>query len=302
MKPKVSVLVCTHNRGEQLVVTLKSLQHQTADSGAYEVLVIDNASTDATRAVVLRVIDGLPHFRYVHEAAVGLSVARNTGVRESTGEIVAFIDDDAIADRNWVSAIAGAFDDPGVWVVGGRAEPAWPHSPPRWLDRPLAGYVGVTNYGAAAMRLSFPNYPYGVNMAVRRHAFERVGGFAANLGRKGTSLLSNEEFDFCYKVEQAGGAILYEPSALVHHQIAAARLSLRWFLRRMYWQGRSQAVFDVTNLEPREVARQRSRLRRRFVKGLRRHPRGNTSGVALLCRFAHLVGYEFQQRLGRAAR
>jgi glycosyltransferase involved in cell wall biosynthesis len=133
--PRISATICTHNRAEYLGKALKSLSVQTLPAEDFEVLVVDNASTDDTAALVESVRPILPSLRYVFEGSLGLSRARNTAIREARGDYIAFLDDDAVAVSEWLEAILTAFDTvkPTPVCVGGRIEPIWEGARPSWL-------------------------------------------------------------------------------------------------------------------------------------------------------------------------
>lgn len=246
----VSVIVCTLDRAESLRRTLASLGALRGDD--HEVVVVDNGSSDHTPAVVAAAPCPV---HSVVEPVLGLSVARNRGVAESRGEIVAFLDDDAEADAGWLEALATAYaGDARVGGVGGRIELVFPGGRPRWLPARLEGHYSALDLGDERRPFAPPMSPYGTNMSLRRAVFERVGGFSAGLGRRGADLLSNEEIELFGRVHALGVPVLYEPAALVHHHVEPERLSPRYVLRRAYAQGRSRARFE-SHLEPRRTLR-----------------------------------------------
>lgn len=238
-------MVCTLNRADSLRRTLASLVALRPPPAGFEVVVVDNGSRDHTAAVVHEVAADHPLVRYVHEPELGLSVARNRGVAESRGRIVAFLDDDAEAGPAWLLALVDAFDDASVGGVGGRIALVFATGRPPWLPDRLVGYYSGLELGDERRPFVLPECPYGTNMALRRDVFDAVGGFATDLGRRGGSLLSNEEVDLFYRVRDTGAAIVYEPAALVHHHVEPARAQRGYFLRRAFAQGRSRARFDA---------------------------------------------------------
>ncbi|MBJ6751579.1 glycosyltransferase [Geomonas anaerohicana] len=248
--PKVSVVICTHNRAELLRDSIAAVCNQDFPRSEYEVLVVDNNSTDDTRQTTetLQATSPVP-IRYIFEARQGLSFARNTGIRNAKGEIVAFVDDDIDAEQGWLRAICEAFDDKTVACAGGPIRPVWPGERPQWLTRDWEGYLTINEFEAAAESGFFrgPSYPWGANIAFRRSVFDHVGLFPQNLGRIGKKLLSNEELNICRSIEQAGFTIKFAPAAVIHHKIAPERLTKQWFWHRSYYQGVSDAIFDRDN-------------------------------------------------------
>jgi glucosyl-dolichyl phosphate glucuronosyltransferase len=243
----VSVIICTYNRADMLRDSLSSWRDVELGERQVEVIVVDNASTDATRATV----DGFGatpdgFLRYVYEPRSGLSHARNRGIVEARGEIIAFVDDDVYFDRRWLRTVAETFaGNPDVDCVGGNSIPVFEAERPAWLADPLLTYYGSTLSGDQDRWMRFPEHPFGVNMAFRRSVFERVGAFRTDLGRKKDSLLSNEERELFYRVGAADLRVYYVASAIIYHRVPAVRLDPAWLLRRAYWQGISTVVFDA---------------------------------------------------------
>ncbi|WP_017659654.1 glycosyltransferase family 2 protein [Baaleninema simplex] len=240
--PKISAIICTHNRDRYLGAAIDSLLDQQ-DFDDYEVLVVDNGSSDRTRAVVEE-RQPHPRLRYVWEPTLGLSIARNRGVRETTAPILAYLDDDAVASPTWLTHLAAAYDrNDKLAIAGGKVTLIWPPdvTPPPWLSEGLAGALGLYNLGDEVVSITQPGLtPRGLNYSIRREFLDRIGGFDPNLGRVGKKLLSNEELYTTEKALQLGWQVAYLPDALVAHNVAPERLDRTWFLRRGWWQGISE--------------------------------------------------------------
>lgn len=237
-KSQLSVVVCTFNRLNLLKKCIDSLLNQSY-SGKYEIIVIDNCSSDGTSEYI-KSLDG--KVRYIYEPIQGLSRARNRGVKESKGKYIAFIDDDAIADFYWVENIAHAFDASEIKpvVLGGRVDLYSNLSLPDWLNDTFCSSLGYVNYGSEKCFLK-SEYVYGLNMAFDKHIFKKFL-FCEDLGRKGTSLLSNEESHIQDQIRNCGGLIMYIPEMKVLHYVPKERLKLSWHIKRQYWQGKSNFV------------------------------------------------------------
>jgi glycosyltransferase involved in cell wall biosynthesis len=239
--PKISAIICTHNRDRYLGLAIDSLLAQDLDN--FEILVIDNASTDTTKAVVeARLSD--PRLRYVYESTLGLSTARNRGAQESQATILAYLDDDAIATPTWLSTLMQAYEqDDKLAIAGGKVTLIWTDgiTPPAWLSDGLAGNLGAYDLGETLTYIEQPGLtPRGLNYSVRRDFLDSVGGFDPKLGRVGTNLLSNEELQMTELALQQDWHVAYLPTALVAHHVSPERVKRSWFLDRGWWQGISE--------------------------------------------------------------
>ncbi|MDA0266731.1 MAG: glycosyltransferase family 2 protein [Cyanobacteria bacterium] len=241
MAPLISAIICTHNRDTYLGAAIDSLLAQ--DYEPYEVIVIDNASTDTTRAVVEA---RLPHAKlsYVYETTLGLSVARNAGAIAAKGDILAYLDDDAEATVGWLTALAEIYEaNDRVAIAGGKVTLLWPpdSQPPAWLSVGMSGSLGFYDLGDEVLSITEPGLtPRGLNYSIRKTFLDQIGGFDPNLGRVGKNLLSNEELYMTQQALQLGWQVMYLPAALVAHNVAPERMLRGWFLKRSWWHGISQ--------------------------------------------------------------
>jgi glycosyltransferase involved in cell wall biosynthesis len=242
---KITVVLCTYNRCQSLAKALESVAaSQLPDTVEWEVVVVDNHSTDQTREVVEAFCRRYPgRFRYLYEQQQGLSFARNAGVRQARGEIIAFTDDDLTVEPTWLWSLTGALGN-GEWAgAGGRILPSEVFSLPPWLalDGPygLAGplYAGF-DMGDHAHELDRP--PHGACMAFRKSAFDKYGDFRTDLGASPGSALGNEDTEFGRRLMVGGERLRYEPSAVVYHQISKNRVSKEFFLNWWFDFGRAQ--------------------------------------------------------------
>lgn len=240
---KISVIVCTYNRCETLTRTLESITaSRLSDQIEWEVLVIDNNSKDRTREVVEDFCRRYPErFRYVHEARQGLSNARNTGIREARGEILAFTDDDIVVDGEWLQNLTRPLLTGGYAGAGGCIVAAHEFVCPDWLalegEYNLGGVLALHNPGDQAGESKLA--PVGANMAYRAQIFQKYGGFRTDLGRSANSLIGNEDMELGSRLLRGGERLWFEPSAVVYHQIAECRLSKSYFLAFWFSYGRA---------------------------------------------------------------
>lgn len=236
---ELSIIVCTRNRAELLRLCLESLVHQQgASPQTYEILVVDNGSTDHTREVVDAVQRTFPRVRYLYEDRLGLSIARNAGVSRSVGDLLCFLDDDAVACSSLVSELIRSFEDPEVASVAGKIVALWPDGdPPEWFSPRYANVVGETSFGDAAGWMKRDEFPFGGNMSFRREVFRRLGGFAENLGKRGGNNVWGEEIDFCRRIQEKGLKFLYNPQSCVRHIVGPRRATKQYFVESIFGKG-----------------------------------------------------------------
>ncbi|MGI2903556.1 glycosyltransferase [Tolypothrix sp. VBCCA 56010] len=266
--PQISAIICTHNRDTYLGAAIDSLLAQEFAAG-FEVVVVDNNSSDRTREVVEQRLSD-PRLKYVFEPVLGLSVARNTGAKESRGEILAYLDDDAVASSRWLQILYSAYENNSkIAIAGGKVTLLWPQGiqQPRWLSPGLAGNLGAYDLGDSIVYIEQPGLtPRGLNYSIRRSFLNEIGGFDPNLGRVGKNLLSNEELQMTELALQRGWQVAYLPDALVAHNVAPERLNRSWFLNRGWWQGISECYRE--QLAGKAGIGQLQRGGERFLRGL----------------------------------
>jgi glucosyl-dolichyl phosphate glucuronosyltransferase len=239
-RPDVSIVVCTYNRATSLRLTLTSLDAQRTPADlSWELVVVDNNSTDATRVVIeeFAATARIP-VRSLFVARQGLSHARNAGVASSHGAIVGFTDDDVHPAPDWVARIAAAMREAGADILGGRILPAWHESPPSWLDdRSFHGVLTIMDYATATEVLNAHCTPcvWGANMAFRREVFDRVGLFDTRLGIQGTRRYGGEETELVGRALVAGCRAIYDPAVVVWHRIGRDRMHIG-YVSRVYFQ------------------------------------------------------------------
>jgi glycosyltransferase involved in cell wall biosynthesis len=240
---KISAIICTHNRSDLLPKAIGSLISQTITASNYEIIVVDNASTDNTKLVCEGFLS-LPNFRYIYESVSGLSVARNRGLVEAQGKYVAYIDDDAIASPHWLELLVQAFETvhPAPVSVGGKIYPIWEVEKPGWFPDEKKPYLTILDYGDEPLFITYPRILYGTNMAFVREALLAINSFRTDVGRCKGNLLSCEESDIFSKFARKRLPVYYLPEASVEHLASKERLIKKWLYRRHYWQGRSEIL------------------------------------------------------------
>ncbi len=192
----MSVIVCTLDRQALLAQAIVSLRCQDLPADAFEVIVVDNSPRDGARATVESLAWHPPKLSYEHEPVTGLSNARNRGLAVSRAEVVAFLDDDAVAGAGWLTALLAAFDSGHRLpiCVGGKVAPIWEKPRPRWLDDSLLRFLSVVDYGDERRECRWPEKVLvGCNVAFEAKFLRDTGGFDPALGRRGASSLGKEE-------------------------------------------------------------------------------------------------------------
>jgi GT2 family glycosyltransferase len=254
---RASVILPTKDRGPAIAETIDSLLRLDYPIDDYEVVIVDNLSSPENQAYLQAIATAHPgRIHYVREENLGLNNARNAGIRHSRGDILAFLDDDAIVPAHWLANIVDAFDaDPQVYALGSKVIARFTTSPPDWIDQRLGMYISNFDRGDQPERLFYNEYPRGVNMAIRSRAFEQCGYFLDCFDRKGDSLMSYGDIEICYRIDKAGYTVLYIPNAEVYHLIRGDRLNEAWFRRRFYWQGRSEGLFELLHFGKLHVLR-----------------------------------------------
>jgi glycosyltransferase involved in cell wall biosynthesis len=263
---RLTAIVCTRDRYEWLERALTSLVAQSGVEGRFDALVIDNSSDAIKAATFAEGYAHLPGFHFIHSSITGLSNARNLGAVEATGDVVAYLDDDAIAKPHWAATLIEAFERFGnrVGIVGGPVRPIWEKDLPFPITPAFRDLFSIVDRGDTLREMNEGEWLAGCNIAFNRRALLEAGGFAVGLGRTANpaALLSNEETAVCAAIRSAGKTMVYAPDALVDHFIPAERSCPEWVIRRIAWQSVSDAISDPT--KARERSRRLNSKRRIF--------------------------------------
>lgn len=308
----ISILICTYNRAELLGETLDALSRATIPDGcAVEIVVVDNNSTDDTPAVVRDAAASTPiPVRYVHERQQGKSFALNAGLSVAQGAIIALTDDDVLPSGDWLVRILSNFRTAeDVVFVFGKVLPRWTVLPPPEMltirARDIWGPLALIDYGDEIIRYDAATFgtrrlPVGANLAIRRDAIERVGGWRTDLGKVDNTLIAGEDHELCVRLFRAGlYSGIYDPAVSVRHLVPASRLTRRYFRRWFYWHGRTMARMadavyldlDLTRVPsiagvPRFVYREFLQQAGRWISRV-----GRADGLALLIEEVMLLEY-----------
>jgi glycosyltransferase involved in cell wall biosynthesis len=245
---KTTVIVCTFNRCDSLAKTLTSLTaSESFGSPEAEILVVDNNSSDRTRATVESFIARFPgRFRYLFEPKQGKSHALNAGVHTAAGDLLAFTDDDVAVAPDWLPNLTASLAAADWAGAGGRILASPDFSPPGWLalDGPygMGGTIGIREMNPHGGEFSIDpfdsNLPFGANMAFRREVFEKYGSFRTDLGAPPGNEIRGEDTEFCRRLLQAGERLRQEPTAVVYHNVPAKAAHRQYYLDWWFDYGR----------------------------------------------------------------
>ena len=242
----ISVIICSYNRARYIIEALESLLHQDIDKGAYEVIVVDNNSTDDTEIVCRSFIDEHPELnaQFLIEIQQGSSFARNTGASAAMGNILVFMDDDAVAEKNFISGYIKLFEShPDAIGGGGRIIPRYIPEKPKWMSYYVSSLVGNFDYSPQQCVFQLGKYPLESNMAVKAEAFKKIGGFNTDLpGVKGNLRIGGEGKDFFYRLTADGSIIMYDPTIRVLHVVETSKLTREYMYRVASGIGRGERV------------------------------------------------------------
>jgi GT2 family glycosyltransferase len=279
--PSISVVICayTTRRSDALLGAAQSIAQQTYT--AYETIVVIDHNPD----LLEHAMQTLPEVCVIANAGRrGLSAARNTGTSVARGDVIAFLDDDAVADPTWLAELASVYRDPSVIGAGGVARPRWASEAPRWLPREFYWTVGCSYRGLPTELAPIRN-PIGVSMSFRAEVFERLDGFSSDIGRVGRTPLGCEETELSIRARRAfpDGVILHVPSAEVEHLVSDERLTWRYFGARCWAEGLSKALVSEEVGSSDALASEWTYTLRTLPTGvlraLRDGARGDLSGV-----------------------
>jgi GT2 family glycosyltransferase len=288
------VIACfTQQRWKHLCAAVASALNQSVPPD--EVVVVVDYNEELRRLCEAQ----WPLIRVVENTLdVGASGARNSGASKVESPIIAFLDDDAVADHRWLELLLERFDDPSVVGVGGGVTGAWEVEKPKWFPDEFAWVVGATFTGMPQVVAEVRNV-WAENMAVRRDRFVEVGGFRLKFGKVG-SHSSPEDTDLCIRVAANGGRWLFVPGARVTHHVPAQRSNFRYFLKRSFHEGEGKAALralsadDTLDLERRYTTYV---LPRAFMRGIgdalrqRRLPPALRSGAIAVGLISAGLGY-----------
>jgi glycosyltransferase involved in cell wall biosynthesis len=236
----VSVVICTYalDLFDHLVEAVESVRDGTYEN--VEVVVVVDGNDELCERVRAKYGEATDVVVHCNDENLGLSASRNNGIDRASGDVVAFMDDDAVADPEWVSRLVSVYRERDAIAVGGPMEPAWVDGRPKLLPEEFYYLVGVTHDGFAEAGEEVRN-TYGSNISFRRAVLEDLGGFDSEMGRQGDANLQSEESELGARMRaEYGQGVVYNPDAVVTHKVFGYRTEKGWLARRAFWQGYSK--------------------------------------------------------------
>ena len=247
MLASVSILLCTHrnDRYEDFEEALNSLYAQSYNN--LEIIVVVDGNSELYDRIVKSGIEDANKVKgkvkvILNEKNLGLSKSRNKGIKEAKGDVIAFFDDDAVADKNWIKELIRMYEEKEAIAVGGKILPEWVTKKPKFLPEEYYWLIGATHKGFPEEVTEVRN-TFGSNLSFKADVLKALGGFRSEMGVKGKGLLQGEETELCERMrEKFGRGVVYNPDAIVYHKVFPERLRMRFLLRRAFWQGYSKRV------------------------------------------------------------
>jgi glycosyltransferase involved in cell wall biosynthesis len=254
----LSVIIPTFNRSKQLEKTLVSLLLSKVDRDDFEIIIIDNGSTDSTKDVVQKYIDLYSDVKihYCYDNVPGLLTGRHRGAKESKGDILTFIDDDVQVSSNWLSTIIEVMGNkPEISFLTGPSLPLYESIPPKWLDffwnketeGKSCSWLSLLDLGSEVLEID-PNYVWGLNFTVRKSVFYNLKGFHPdNIPKHLQQYQGDGETGLTIKAKKKGFKAFYHPNVLLYHYIETDRMTIEYFSRRAFYQGVCNSFTDLRN-------------------------------------------------------
>ncbi|QIL21423.1 glycosyltransferase family 2 protein [Thermomonas sp. HDW16] len=309
----LSVIIPTRNRAGVLDACLSSIAEQSLATSEFEVIVVDNGSTDETPHVVERHHASL-QLRCVHAPEPGLHVGRHEGLREARGDVLAFADDDIVAEPAWLATVVERFRDPSVALVGGNNLPLFEHAPPEWLARwwdipanhgRALGHLSILDFGQGRFDID-PNFVWGCNFSIRRQTLLDAGGFHPDaMPTERLRWRGDGETHVSEWIRRSGLRTIFDSGASVHHRVPASRMSPGYFEQRSFAQGISDSYTDIRRAGGSRIPvfasaqlRVKTGLRRLRLHATRTTDEADAKlkGVQLGALAAWERGYDFHQK------
>jgi glucosyl-dolichyl phosphate glucuronosyltransferase len=250
---KLSVIIPTRNRAEILKQALESLVQQKLSQNSFEVIVVDNGSTDKTKEIVDSFLNKISNLVYIYDDNPGLHIGRHRGLEAAQSDILVYGDDDIEALSTWLEAIMESFEDESVVLVGGKNLPNFESTPPEWItqmwesgnDKKVLGYLSVLDFGDEVKEIK-PNYVFGCNFSIRKNILLESGGFHPDgMPQEIIKYRGDGESYVSKYIESMGYKTIYNPKASVYHLCSTNRMKKEYFAKRAYNQAISESYSAI---------------------------------------------------------
>ena len=265
----VSIVVCTHSLDnfQNLMDAVDSLLDQTHKE--IEVIIVVDGNRGLYERIV-KIYDGKGNIKIIlTEESLGAFGAGNVGVKAAQGDIMAFLDDDAVGEKRWIGSLVDIYKKRDAISVGGKILPIWLSKKPDYFPEELGWLVGITHEGFADEKVAEVRNTFGPNMSFRREVFEKIGLLNPKLGfAKGrTTIMQGAEPEFALRMKnELGKGVIYNPDAVVYHKIPPSKTRPRTLLRRAFYQGYSKALMRRRSPSHETLATEESYLKDLLVK------------------------------------
>ncbi len=260
----VSVITCTYRSDnyQNLLDVVANLLNQTYLD--MEIIIVVDGN-ERLRDKIATSYNAQGNIKVIaSEESVGVSGARNLGIRKAKGDIIAFLDDDAVADKRWIEGLVNTYQKSDTIAVGGKILPIWLQKRPDYLPEELYWLVGLTYEGFSKEGVTEVRNPLGSNMSFRREVFEKVGSFNQGFGftGKGASYMQGEEAELASRMKnKLGRGTVYNPELIVYHKVPASKTKLGILLKRAFYQGYTKALLKRISSSPKPLATEESYLK-----------------------------------------
>ncbi len=238
---QISIIICTHQtrRYSDFVEAINSLLTQSYENT--EIIVVVDGNEELYAKISKNENKNIDKIIF-NDRNLGLSESRNKGIKEAKGDIIAFFDDDAVADENWLKELVKMYEEKEAIAAGGKLLPKWVTKKPKFLPEEYYWLVGATHKGFPEKVTEVRN-TFGSNLSFKADVLRELGGFRSEMGVKGKGLLQGEETELCERMRNKfGKGVIYNPAAIVYHKVFPERLKVRFLLKRAFWQGYSKRM------------------------------------------------------------
>jgi glycosyltransferase involved in cell wall biosynthesis len=265
---KLSVIIPTRNRAKVLERALQSIVNQTISQNHFEVIVVDNGSTDDTKSIVDSFVKKIKNLVYIYDENSGLHIGRHRGLLVAHADVLVYGDDDIEATPTWLEGVIESFEDESVALVGGKNIPNFESTPPNWIldmwekggEQKVLGYLSILDFGDEIQEIN-PNYVFGCNFSIRKAVLLEAGGFHPDgmpqeiikYRGDGESYVSKYIINKSYKT-------IYNPKASVYHLCSTDRMTKKYFAQRSFNQGVSDSYTDIRESKHRNFFKTKVRI------------------------------------------